>query len=116
MSGANPHRGEVALTLCEREITLRPTFAALVAIERETGIGLLALGRKLGQGSIEHVPTIIREGARAAGYEVQIEEIVAECTAHGALPFLNAAGQLIWNGIDGGAERKNAAAAEAGTR
>ena len=115
MSGANPHRGEVSLKLGEREVVLRPTFAALVAIERETGMGLLALVRKLAQGSVQHLPTIIREGGRAAGYDIQTDEIELECTANGAFLVIDAAGAMISNGIDGGADRKNSEAAETTT-
>ena len=56
MSGANPHRGEVSLALVGRALTLRPSFAALVAIERDTGLGLMQLAYRLGCGSVEHLP------------------------------------------------------------
>ncbi len=107
-----PRRGEVSLKLGEREVVLRPTFAALVAIERETGMGLLVLGRKLAQGSIEHVPVVICEGAKAAGHEVQREEVEAEVTVNGAFIMTNSAAELLANGIDGGAERRRPPAAE----
>ncbi|WP_420146071.1 gene transfer agent family protein [Sphingobium sp.] len=37
MSGANPERGEAALALGGEVLTLRPSFAALVAAEEELG-------------------------------------------------------------------------------
>ncbi|HVI99069.1 MAG TPA: gene transfer agent family protein [Sphingomonas sp.] len=37
MSGANPARGEAALRLGGETLVLRPSFAALVAAETETG-------------------------------------------------------------------------------
>ncbi len=43
---ANPHRGEVAVTLAGAEYALRPTFAALAEIEVRAGIGLVALARR----------------------------------------------------------------------
>lgn len=37
MSGANPARGEAVLTVRGESLTLRPSFAALVAAEQELG-------------------------------------------------------------------------------
>jgi hypothetical protein len=36
----NPVRGEVTLTLCGKDYILRPTFEALIALERKLGVGL----------------------------------------------------------------------------
>ena len=115
MSGANPHRGEVSLVLGEREIALRPSFVALVAIERETGLGLMQLAYRLGCGSVEHLPAIIREGARAAGEAVERAEIEAAIDAAGVAPVLRAASALLANALNGGVPEKNADAAEAAT-
>lgn len=43
---ANPHDGEVTLTLSGREVTLRPTFEVMVKIEQATGRGMVALARQ----------------------------------------------------------------------
>jgi hypothetical protein len=55
MSGAapqpNPLRGEAALNLGNREVLLRPSFAALVAAEEELG-PLPALLERAGQGEL----------------------------------------------------------------
>lgn len=48
---ANPHRGEAGLTLEDRTLTLRPTFAALVAAEEELG-PLFALVERAGRGEL----------------------------------------------------------------
>ncbi len=48
---ANPLRGEAALTLGNREVLLRPSFAALVAVEEELG-PLPALLERAGQGEL----------------------------------------------------------------
>ncbi len=97
----NPHRGEVSLTLGEREVILRPTFAALVAIERETGMGLMALGRKLAQGSIEHVPAIIREIARASGDEIDRAVIEDQIMTNGVMSVLEPAAAALARAIGG---------------
>jgi hypothetical protein len=49
--GANPVRGEVGLSLPDRECVLRPSFAALVAAEGELG-SLLALVDRTAEGRI----------------------------------------------------------------
>lgn len=51
MSGANPARGEAALTLGGDELVLRPSFAALVAAEEELG-PLFALVERAADGAL----------------------------------------------------------------
>lgn len=51
MSGANPVRGEAALTLDGVALTVRPSFAALVAAEAELG-SLIALVERAGEGRL----------------------------------------------------------------
>lgn len=46
---ANPHRGEVEVTLGGKSYVLRPTFEAMAAIERVTGTRLLPLARRFGE-------------------------------------------------------------------
>lgn len=113
---ANPHRGEVSLklmtrgsngTTAEREVTLRPTFAALVAIERETGMGLLALARKLAQGSLEHVPAIVREAARAGGADIERAEIEEHIVNAGVMSLLEPVLGFLARMISGAAEEKS---------
>ena len=50
-AGANPVRGEAALALGELALTLRPTFAALVAAEGELG-PLFALVERAAAGQL----------------------------------------------------------------
>ncbi|MDX3900223.1 MAG: gene transfer agent family protein [Sphingobium sp.] len=51
MSGANPERGEAALTVGGESLTLRPSFAALVAAEEELG-PLFALVERAASGGL----------------------------------------------------------------
>lgn len=51
MSGANPARGEATLRVGDRLMTVRPSFAALVAVESETG-PLLALVDRAAEGRL----------------------------------------------------------------
>jgi hypothetical protein len=59
----NPWRGEVAITLGGKNYILRPTFAALSAIEQTLGQGLVALAGKLANGAItlEELSAIIAQ-------------------------------------------------------
>lgn len=50
--GANPARGEAAITILSRKRRLRPTFAALVAAEEELG-PLFALVERAGAGRLK---------------------------------------------------------------
>lgn len=51
MSGANPVRGEASVRVAGVELVLRPSFAALVAAERELG-PLFALVERAGEGRL----------------------------------------------------------------
>ena len=51
MSGANALRGEAQLRVDERVLVLRPSFAALVAVEAELG-PLFALVERAGAGQL----------------------------------------------------------------
>jgi hypothetical protein len=48
----NPARGEAAITVCGERLTLRPTFAALVAAEDELG-PLFALVERAADGRLK---------------------------------------------------------------
>lgn len=66
---ANATRGESALTLDGQRFVLRPSFAALNAIEAKTGRSLVELALMAGQGrmSIGAMATIATECIRAWG-------------------------------------------------
>ena len=63
----NKARGEITLTLGGRDWVLRPTFQALCEIESELGDGLIALVRRLAQGSVgvRDVAVIVHAGIKA---------------------------------------------------
>lgn len=48
---ANPARGEASLVICGETMLVRPSFAALVAVEAETG-SLVAMAERAGQGEV----------------------------------------------------------------
>jgi len=63
----NKARGEITLSLGGRDWVLRPTFQALCEIESELGEGLIALVRRLAQGSVgvRDVAVIVQAGIKA---------------------------------------------------
>ncbi len=68
----NAARGEVELRLGDETYTLRPTFAALCAIESELGRGILKIADDMAnrQICIKDMASIIAVTARAAGHQV----------------------------------------------
>lgn len=81
---ANPHRGEVEVTLDGKSWTLRPTFEALCEIEDSTGVGIAVMLRRFGEGSfgVRDVAAILAAGIAATGKPApgieRIGEIVVE--------------------------------------
>ncbi len=70
---ANPHRGEISVTLDGVEYVLRPTAQAMVSIEERLNIGILALiARAYEKRDIRltDIAVIIAEGIRAQGREI----------------------------------------------
>ncbi len=122
---ANPHRGEIELTLGAKRRTLRPTFEALAEIESRTGLTMGELaGRALtGELGVAHVAVIVWAGIRAVeGDEAPTLLEVGEAVvsdgyssflvgggdAQGLVDFLKLA--LGWSGDDPPAEKKSRSA------
>ena len=65
-------RGHIDLTLDGRLFTLRPSYTAITAFERQTGKGLLGLARdaQAGELSLDDTAVIVTECVRAWGIEV----------------------------------------------
>lgn len=61
--------GELTLTLGDKAYTLRPTFAALMAMEKETATGLITLAKRFADGSftLSDCHAIIHAGIKGAG-------------------------------------------------
>lgn len=66
---ANATRGEISLHLDGAEFILRPSFEAIVAIEADTGCGLVALARQAEDGSmsLQTAALIVMHLIRAQG-------------------------------------------------
>lgn len=67
MMDANPIRGEQRITLGGEGYVMRPTFAAIQAIEDATGLGLFDLGMQAEGGRLRagHVAIIVAEFVKA---------------------------------------------------
>lgn len=65
-------RGDIALTLGDVALHLRPTFAALCSMEEQTGQGLIALARRFADGAftLNDCRVVIEAGLMGAGQVV----------------------------------------------
>ena len=88
-------------------MTIRPTFAALVAIERETGMGLLAVFERLGKGAVEPLPVVIHEAVRASGDDIERAAIEEHIVNAGIMAVLEPVLGFLARAISGGAEKKS---------
>src|SRR6185369_347186 len=66
---ANPHRGEVKITLAGQEYTLRPTFDALAQIENDLGMGMAGVTARFFSRThgFREIESIVRNGIIGAG-------------------------------------------------
>lgn len=100
---ANPHRGEVKLTVCGEKLVLRPTFNALVAAEQELGplFGLVERAAE-GQLRLQEIAALFDHcsAGRSAGIErAQIGEAVVELGLARTTPILKVVlGQILQGG------------------
>lgn len=77
---ANPHRGEVEITLAGKAHVLRPTFAAIAEIEARTGSGVIELVRRLGahQARIADLAVVVAAGLRGAGVPADYDRVAEQ--------------------------------------
>lgn len=114
---ADPRRGDVEIELAtetgeRRKFVLRPSFAAIVEIEEQTGQSIFALARQLswgemGQHDAAHIITV---GLKAAG-ETASYATVGEMIARSGLADVLAALGDFFGKVIGGYENANDAAA-----
>lgn len=110
---ANEQRGEVSITLQGKAYTLRPSFAAIAAIERRTGCGIMLLAQKFLSVSfgLSDAVTVMEECAKAADTPLPADagEIIRQEGLEGlALPLM----QLVTAAIRGDAPAKDGEAGE----
>jgi hypothetical protein len=76
MDDANAVRGEVDLVLDGRSFVLRPSYTAVIAMEKKTGMALLQLTQLAEQGALtqEAQAIVVTELVRAWGREQDLDE------------------------------------------
>ena len=76
MGDANAVRGEVDLVLGGQSFVLRPSYTAVVAMEKKTGFSLLQLAQLAEQGVLtqEALASVVTELVRAWGREQILDE------------------------------------------
>lgn len=112
---ADPKQGDVEIELAtdtgeRRRFVLRPTFAAIVEIEEQTGQTIFVLARRLAKGELgqHHAAHIIAAGLKAAG-ETASFATVGEMIAHTGLADVLAALGDFFGKVIGGYENANEA-------
>lgn len=101
---ANPHRGEVELSLGGRRFVMRPSFAAIAEIETRSGQGLVGLARRLTAGDIRvsDFATVITAGLKAAGEPARYEKVGEMVLDEGVGTLAPAVGEFLRQAIAGG--------------
>ncbi|TCP33275.1 GTA-gp10 family protein [Sphingomonas sp. BK235] len=94
MADANELRGEVDLVLDGQSFVLRPSFTAIVAMEKKTGLALLQLAQLAEQGALtlEAQAIVVTELVRAWGREQALDEY-ASAAERAHVTAAKAAGQ-----------------------
>lgn len=76
MADANELRGEVDLVLDGQRFVLRPSYTAIVAMEKKTGLALIQLAQLAEEGALnqEAQAIVVTELVRAWGREAVLDE------------------------------------------
>lgn len=99
---ANPHRGEVNLTLGDQNYVLRPSFSALVAIEEELQTSVLLLAQKIaleGVLTLQELSSVCRH--TLLEYTDSRETLEQELLEDGIMHVLEQVSELLNNAIVG---------------
>lgn len=114
---ANPHRGEVEVELGGKAVLLRPSFAALVDVEKRLGIDLIPLAARfrLRQIGIRHVSTIIH-ACWASADRPEPEKVGELVLSSGIVDLIDPLIELLANALTGGSKNAAAPAEQAGAK
>jgi len=102
---ANPHRGEVEVSLGGETFILRPTFEALAEIEKATGLGLVPFATKITTGSygVLDVFTVLKAGIRAGGREPP-KDLGQRIVEEGLIRLSDGVLNFLTQALDGGSK------------
>lgn len=109
MGKANPHRGEVNLSLGGRDYKLVPTYANLSAVEEGCGMGLIQFARKLTTDGYQ-LTDLARILAAVAAPEISVEDAGEAIIRGGVVKVAEAVTRFLTQALLGG-EEGNAPAA-----
>lgn len=115
MSGANPDRGEVAITLAGQEIVLRPTFDAIAKIRAATGVPFGQSYSRIAALDVVEMATVLGACARAAGSTLKDEQVGELIMREGVAAAVEKATALLGNILTGGSKPREGEAAAAET-
>jgi hypothetical protein len=110
---ANPHRGEVSVELGGVTHTARPTYAAILQYEQETGRTSTELMVRFSTGmfSLKEITSILHACLGAGGYKVPAAQIGEQIVQDGQTEFLKPCALLLRNALTGGKEPEGEAGA-----
>lgn len=104
MSIPNKERGEVLVTLANRDYVLRPTFEALAHVESRLGTGIVALLRSIsaGQFGVREVAAVIHAGIEAGpdkgASHVEVGRLVVDAGVMALLPMVT---EFLMSAVEG---------------
>ncbi len=109
----NPQRGDIALRLLDRDYCLRPSFAAIAAIEQRTGRGIMQLADRFLSVvfGLQETVIVVEECIKASG-EACPSDLGDIIRRHGLAKLANPMLMLVRAAISGDAEVDTAAAGE----
>ena len=109
----NSFRGDIEVTLGGAAYTMRPTFEALLEIERLTGIGLIPLARRFysQEFGVADIRNVIVPAIKAGGGKVpdNIGKLIIDA---GPVNLGGVVAQFLVGALSGGEEKKADAPAE----
>ncbi len=115
---ADPKRGDVEIELAtetgeRRKFVLRPTFAAILEIEEQTGQSIFVLARKLSRGEMgqQDAAHILTAGLNAAGETASYATVGGMIARSGLADVLAALGDFFDAVLSGHQKVRDAAAA-----
>ncbi len=113
----NAARGEVAIGLDDSTFVMRPTLAAIQAIEQRTGQGLFAIWARLRDNALttQEIAIVAHEGMRAVDSTIAYERVSAMIYAARPYsgPVMTAVAHFILHALNGGRAPADADAGEA---
>lgn len=104
MTGANPERGEVLVRLGGKVHRLRPTFAAIVEVRKETGVPLGVSFQRVRSFDLVEAAVVLGAIMRANGHKLTNEQVGDMLLADGLESSMQAVCDILEHMLTGGAK------------